>query len=430
MPNGLPFILAILALMRLRAISVPLNMRLTAGELRYQVENAACKLVICSPETRQLASQCAADTLELPPLDKLPPATDDDFGALDLAADFAIIHTSGTTGRPKAAMLTLGNIHHSALASARRLGVEAHDRWLCVLPLYHVGGLSIVMRSLIYGTAFQLMRFDIAAVNRALSEQPITLVSLAPTMLQRLLDAKTRAWNPRLRLVLLGGEHAPPALIERALADGVPVAASYGLSEASSQVATAMPDTLRVKSGTVGKPLHGLAARIIDDSGMDCPPDMPGEVLVTGASVMRGYRGDPKSTANALRDGWLHTGDIGYMDADGDLFILQRRSDLIVSGGENVYPADVEAALRLHPSVADALVFGMADEKWGQRVAVLIQLAPGESMSEDDLQAFARRHLAGYKIPRAIAFADLPRTASGKAQRGAALDAFRNTNPS
>ena len=427
MPNGLPFVLSILALMRLRAISVPLNTRLTDSELRYQPDNAACKFVISVSETRQLATECAADALELPPVDLLPtvpPAANSNLGALDPDADFAIIHTSGTTGRPKAAILTLGNIHHSAIASAARLGVEANDRWLCVLPLYHVGGLSIVLRSLIYGTAFQLMRFDVAAVNRALSEQPITLVSLAPTMLRRLLDAKTRAWNPRLRLVLLGGEHAPPALIERALADGVPVAASYGLSEASSQVATAMPDTLRRKSGTVGKPLHGMAVRIVDDKGADCPPDTPGEALVKGASVMRGYHGDTAATATALREGWLHTGDIGCMDTDGDLFILQRRGDLIVSGGENVYPAEVEAALRLHPSVADALVFGMADERWGQRVAVLIQLAAGETMTAEDMQAFARRHLAGYKIPRAIAFADLPRTASGKVLRSAAHDTF------
>lgn len=428
MPNGLPFVLTLLALMRMRVIVVPLNRRLTAGELRWQIDKTQCKLVICTQDTHEKAAQCANHVLLHPPASQLnQPAAFDNLGALKLNDDFAIIHTSGTSGRPKATVLSYGNIYHSALASAQKLGALPDDRWLCVLPLYHVGGLSIILRSLIYGTAVELLpAFDVKEVNRVLSENPISMVSLAPTMLQRLLDAKQQDWNPQLRLALLGGEAARPSLIERCLAQGIPVAASYGLSEASSQVATALPRELREKSGTVGKPLPFTQVRIVDESGRTLGADAPGEVLVKGATIMRGYHDDAAATDRALRAGWLHTGDIGYLDADGDLFILQRRSDLIISGGENIYPAEVEAALRLHPGLDDALVFSLPDEQWGQRVAALVQLKTGETVADDELIDFARQHLAGYKVPREYAFADLPRGASGKVIRSAAQEAFRN----
>ena len=426
MPACLSFVLTVLALMRMRVVIVPLNLRLTVGELQWQIEKVGCKLVICTSDTRDRAAQCANRILPIPPESHLnQPSALDNYGRMRLDDDFAIIHTSGTSGRPKATVLSYGNIYHSALASARTLGTLPDDRWLCVLPLYHVGGLSIILRSLIYGTAVELLpAFDVDEVNRALSEKPISIVSLVPTMLQRLLDAKKRAWNPQLRLALLGGEAARPSLIERCLAEDIPVAASYGLSEASSQVATALPHQLRGKSGTVGKPLPFTQVRIADESGRTLAADAPGEVLVKGATVMRGYHGDAAATDRALRDGWLHTGDIGYMDADGDLFILQRRSDLIISGGENIYPAEVEAALRLHPALDDALVFGLPDEQWGQRVAALVQLKTGKKVDATELIEFARQHLARYKVPREYAFADLPRSASGKVVRSAARKAF------
>lgn len=295
------------------------------------------------------------------------------------------------------------------------------ERWLCVLPLYHLGGLSILLRSLIYGTAIDLMLaapFDAHQVNQKLSDHPITLVSLVPTMLQRLLDAKTRPWNPHLRLILLGGEAPSPELLARCAAEKLPIAASYGLTETASLVATATPELVYRKPGTVGKPLLLAKARIVDDQGNDVSPNVPGEALVGGETVMRGYYGDPEATRAALKDGWLHTGDIGYLDEDGDLFILQRREDLIVSGGENIYPAEVERVLRRHPAVAEAVVFGLPDAEWGQRAAAIVEVADGASLTEAKIQEFAREALASYKVPRPIALAAaLPRTASGKIQR-------------
>lgn len=430
MANGLPFVGSLLALMRMGLISVPLNARLTKPELRWQVKNADCQLVLCDPSTIAQADGLGVDVLELRQQRFIePPSEYNEYGWMNLDDDFTIVHTSGTSGRPKATVLSYGNIYHSALASARTLGTLPDDRWLCVLPIYHVGGLSIILRSLIYGTAVELLpAFDVNEVNRVLSENPISIVSLVPTMLQRLLVAKIRPWNPHLRLILLGGEAAQPSLIKRCLAEDIPVAASYGLSEASSQVATALPRQLRDKSGTVGKPLPFTQVRIADEGGRKLEADAPGEVLVKGATIMRGYHGDAAATDRALRDGWLHTGDIGYLDADGDLFILQRRSDLIISGGENIYPAEVEATLRLHPALDNALVFALPDEQWGQRVAALVQLKKGKTVEANELIDFARQRLARYKVPREFAFAKLPSSASGKVIRSAAQQAFHDAS--
>ena len=426
MPRPLPFALTMLALMRMRVVSVPLNTRLTPRELAWQAENAGCRLIICLAEARPQTSAMTAPIFEMPAINAHDPATDFvDWGALRFDDDFAIIHTSGTTGKPKAALLTCGNVYHSALASAAKLGTRHNDRWLCVLPLYHVGGLSIILRSLIYGTAVEFgptAPFNVDAANRVLSDNPITIVSLVPTMLGRLLDARTRPWNPRLRLILLGGEAPSAALVDRCRESALPIATCYGLTETASHVVAALPELAYQKPGTVGK---AAKIRIIDEQGDDAAPNLPGEVLVKGESVMRGYYNDAEATANALRAGWLHTGDIGCVDDDGDLFILQRRDDLIVSGGENIYPAEVEAVLRQHPTVAEAIVVGLPDPAWGQRAAAIIELRAGRFAAAADLIAFARPRLAGYKIPRRFAFIDaLPRTASGKVLRRQARKLF------
>ena len=236
LPNGLDFVVCLLALMRLRAVAVPLNTRLTAAELEWQIDNVECKFALGDESTAPRLDGCRPRPVMLPGVDYLPQPSECENKSLDLDSDCVIVHTSGTSGRPKAAILTCRNIFSSAVASAFRLGVLPDDRWLCILPLYHVGGMSVVLRSLLYGTAVDLParpRFDVAAVDRMLRDEPITLASLVPTMLTRLLAEKTGDWNPQLRLILLGGEATPTALVERCMAAGIPIAASYGLSEAA-----------------------------------------------------------------------------------------------------------------------------------------------------------------------------------------------------
>jgi o-succinylbenzoate---CoA ligase len=422
LPNGVLYAAVVHALAHLGAVLVPLNTRLTAGELAGLVEAASVRLLLYGRATKAVAADlleitnvAALAVEELPACAPAPPAV-----PLDLDAVQAIVFTSGTSGRPKGAMLTYGNHFWSATASAYHLGVLPDDRWLSILPLYHVGGLAVLFRSCLYGTAAVLQEgFDLEAVSRSLDEEAITIVSLVPTMLYRLLPARP-SWPARLRLVLLGGAAASPELLARAAAAGVPVATTYGLTEASSQVATLLPDGVRRKPGSVGRPLLFSELRIVDEAGAPLPAGHYGEVIVRGPTMTAGYYGEPEATARALRDGWLHTGDIGYLDRDGDLWLVQRRSDVIVSGGENVYPAEVEAALREHPAVTAAAVVGLPDAEWGERVAALVVPAAGARLEAADLLAFLRGRLAGYKLPRTLRIvAELPQTASGKIARAA-----------
>lgn len=212
----------------------------------------------------------------------------------------------------------------------------------------------------------------------------------------------------------------PRPLLEECARRGIPAVQTYGLTEAASQVTTLAPaDALR-KLGSAGRPLFPVTVRIADEAGRPLPPGEAGEILVRGPTVTAGYFGRPEETARALRDGWLHTGDIGYLDQEGYLYVLDRRDDLIVSGGENVYPAEVEAVLRQHPAVADAAVIGLPDERWGQTVAAAVVLRPGCAVDGDELVRFCRERLAGYKVPRCFRIVpSLPRNAAGKLLRRA-----------
>lgn len=434
---------------RVGAVLVPLNLRLTPDELRYQVESVGCKVVICDPITRETAihlhqpksrrpapdfrilyslsgdtepkydgvavyivgAPIDEDALPLPALET-PNWTRFLDGEIDLGAVQSIIFTSGTSGKPKAAQITFGNLYHSALASAERLGASPDDRWLCPLPFYHVGGLSIIFRSAIYGSSIVLPESTTTeGIIKGLHDSQATIVSLVPTQLYRILEA---GFEPpsSLRLILVGGAAASPELVQRCIERNLPISLTYGLTECASQVATAMPAQVRAKPGSVGKPLNGTAVRIVDDEGYNLSLGVYGEIVVSGDTVMKGYLGQTPT------NGTFHTGDIGYLDADGDLWVVQRRSDLIVSGGENVYPAEVEAVLRQHPAVEDACVVGVPDAEWGQRVVAMVALKPGITLAEADLIAFSRERLAGYKQPRSILFVEaLPQTASGKVRR-------------
>ncbi len=414
------FIVYALAVMRLGAILLPLNLRLTTTEIQWQLQQVGCRNVLVSSPLNLPGDGLQNHIIVNADYAKLP----SDFALsrndeIDLDKPFAVMFTSGTSGQPKAATLTFSNIFYSAMASAYRIGVLPDDCWLCVLPLYHIGGLSIILRSLLYGTSVRLLsQFDVDAVNDLLTSQPITLVSLVPTMLKRLIETQSHRWNDGLRLVLLGGAAPSSELIAACHSRNIPVATTYGLTEAASQVATALPATVLNKPDSVGKPLLFTSFRIANDTGQTLPNGEPGEIYVKGANVFTGYYNNPDATATVLQNGELRTGDIGYLDADGDLHIVNRRSDLIVTGGENVYPAEVEAALRQHPAVADVAVVGIDDEAWGQRVVAAIVLKPTTSATDVEIADFGRQRLAGYKIPRIIRFvATLPQTGSGKIHR-------------
>jgi O-succinylbenzoic acid--CoA ligase len=366
LPPGPDFVAALHGCFLAGAVAVPIDLRLRPRERAGRAAGAAVFI-----ET----------TLEGPPLDAVE--------ELRLDAIATVMHTSGTTVGPRPVALSYGNWLASALGSAVALGLDESERWLCPLPLAHVGGLSILIRSAIYGTTAVLHeRFETEAALGALrsAEERITLASLVPTMLARLLDAGL-CEPPTLRWALLGGGPIPPALLARAAAARVPVAPTYGMTEACSQIATH------------GWPLQGVQLRIASDD----------EVLVRGPTVASG------ALAN---DGWLHTGDVGMLHSNGRLRITGRKSDTIVTGGENVSPAEVEAALLEHPAVADAGVFARPDREWGEAVVAAVVLRDGRSVQAAELRAFCAERLAGYKVPKWIELTDaLPRSESGKLLR-------------
>ena len=326
-----------------------------------------------------------------------------------------VLFTSGTTGEQKGVRLTARNLRASAVASALRLGVSPGDRWLCCLPVNHMGGLAPVVRTALYGTTLVLQRaFDAEATARVLADYDITGVSLVPTQLRRLLDADAPLGE--LETVLVGGAPTPAHLLDRALAADASVAPTYGLTEATSQVATARPSTAAAHPESVGQPLYGVRVTLVAD-GEAVSAGERGELVVSGPTVTPGYL-DAERTAAAFGEFGLHTGDIGVRDEAGRLRVLGRRDDLVLTGGELVAPDEVVETLCAHPAVAEAAVVGLDDAEWGQRLAALV--VPESDLDSSTVGEHCRDSLPGYKCPRTILLADsIPRTVSGTVDREA-----------
>jgi O-succinylbenzoic acid--CoA ligase len=370
------------ALMKVGATLLPLSPRLTAAE--------RAAIVATEEPTVDLddAGELTQTEADLPLL-----------GENDMDDVCARVLTSGSSGLPKPVGLTYGNFLWSAVGSGFNLGVDPGDRWLCCLPLSHISGLGIVMRSVIYGTTAVLHDgFDVDRAGAALEGDGITVVSVVTTMLTRLLDAGADLSKPRA--ILVGGGPVPEEPLQEAIAKGATVVQTYGLTETCSQVTTLAPEDASRKLGSAGRPLLTTHLRILD-----------GEILVQGPTVAPG---------RADADGWLHTGDLGHIDEEGFLYVKDRIDDLIVSGGENVVPAEVEEVLLRHPEVADAAVVGREDPEWQQAVTAIVVLEAGSDVTPDDLRRHCGESLAGFKVPKRVELAAaLPRTPSGKLMRRA-----------
>ena len=442
--NGLAYVACVHALTHLGAILIPLNTRLTDEELRWQLKDVRADLLLSDSGLEARAREIVAglDNLSYAVLRTLAPAADsasivlysaqgESYQAtevpardlIDLNATQVIMYTSGTTGRPKGVLITYGMQWWNAIGSALNLGHQPGDRWLACLPLFHIGGLAILMRSVIYGISVILHeKFDAGAVNRSISQDKVTIISVVAVMLQRMLsvleeESTLTSAFASLRCVLLGGGPAPLPLLEKSARLALPVVQTYGLTESCSQAVTLAPSDALRKPGSAGRPLLPVQLQIRQENTPQ-PANAPGIIYLKGPSITPGYANRPDATAEAFSDGWFSTGDVGYLVSEGYLYVLDRRSDLIVSGGENIYPAEVESVLMAYPDVVEAGVCGRADAQWGQVPVAFLKIYPGRHVSSPAILAHCAQYLAKYKVPRNIYFVEeLPRNSSGKLLR-------------
>ncbi len=393
---------------------------LPAAEIIYALPRLGAVLVPLAPQdpaTRHLAARAEARLVVRPEeLERVRPARTSPELVPGPDEPRTLIFTSGSTGEPKGVLLSFENHSASANASAGALRLLPSDKWLACLPLNHIGGLSIFVRAAEIGFCVApVAGFEAPEVIERLASSEATAVSLVPTMLIRMLD---EGWEPHppLRFVLLGGAPASSALIERAEDAGVPVAPTYGMTETCSQVTTLPPWERPPSGGTAGRPLPGMRVVIGDSPHEPFETGERGQIWVSGPAVARETYTGPIP----LVDGWLATGDVGTLDELGYLSVLGRLDEVIVTGGENVAPQEVEAALMEHPAVSEAVVLGVPDAQWGRRVVAVVVPVRGGDFGLESLKGFLRQRLAGFKVPKEfLVVEDLPRTPAGKVDRTA-----------
>jgi fatty-acyl-CoA synthase len=433
------FFVSLFAVAKLGAVFVPLNFRLTGPELDYIVNDAGvhtllvgaehaavidgvrgtlcCRRFLCAegtpPDADRWPDLAAAMARSQPwPHDPQPAAAD------DVAV---IMYTSGTTGRPKGAMLTHGNFWWNHVAELYTVDVMADDRLLVFAPVFHIGGLNVLtLTTLLKGGHVVLHRhFDPARALADLAALDITLLFAVPAMLLFISQQPgfAEARLDRLRLIMCGGAPCPQPLLRLYGARGIAVQQGYGLSETAAMVSVLTAEQAIARLGSVGHTTLMTQVKLLDNDGRPVTtPESRGEICVRGPNVTRGYWNQPEATRAALDDdGWFRTGDVGYLDADGFLYVCDRVKDMVISGGENIYPAEVESVLTAHPAIAEVAVVGAPDERWGETVVAVVALKPGQALSLEELQAFAGERLARYKVPRQLRLVPaLPRNPTGK----------------
>ena len=430
LPNEPEYIELIYACTWLGVIAVPLNTRLSAPEIDRVLADATPRGLIrhssLPAPTAQLAWQLVIDE---EPLDVGSTPCPD--ALYDPEAILAFIYTSGTTGRPKGVVLTHANIladldHANYWMPYKEGGVYLH-----AAPIFHIADFPIMFAAPAFGARqVTLPKFSPKAFCETVARERVTHTVLVPTMINLLTQFQEigKYDLSSLKVLGYGGSPMAPGLIHRTreLLPHLELVQVYGLSETGFLTGLQDHEHTEERLLSCGRTCPGIDLRVVDESGKEVGTGRPGEVVVRGANVMRRYWNDPEETAVAFRDGMFRTGDVGYQDADGYVYIMDRLKDMIVTGGENVYPGEVEAVIYEHPAVREAAVFGIPDPQWGELVMASVVLKPGAALSADDLRAHCRRSLANYKIPRRIEFSatDLPKNGSGKVLKRSLRERF------
>ena len=443
LPNLPEFLLCYFGILKAGLIMVPLNPLLKGREIAYHLRDSGSRILIAfsmlageaikgaeeaggtevyvvgppghdlTPDQMPAGTKAFTDLLDAEDTGEIAPTNADDTAV--------VLYTSGTTGNPKGAELTHFQLYMNCTVSGDLFGIEPDDVSLAVLPLFHVFGLSSVLNVAVRfaGTLALVPRFEVAPVLDAIEKHRCTIFSGVPTMYFALLHADTADRDlSALRVGCSGGAPIPGEVI-RAFEEkfpGVVILEGYGLSESASTTTFNISAEQR-KVGSIGKPVWGVQTRVVDDADRTLPPgpEHVGEIVIRGHNMMKGYWNNPEATAEVFRDGWFHTGDLGYADEDGYFYIVDRKKDLVIRGGFNVYPREVEEVLYTHPAIAEAAVIGRADERLGEEVVAYVALKAGAQADEQDVIAFCKERMAPYKYPREVKFLSaLPVGPTGK----------------
>ncbi|QWF84033.1 Long-chain-fatty-acid--CoA ligase FadD13 [Amycolatopsis sp. CA-230715] len=421
-PNHPVYLEALFACGVLGAVFVPVNFRLSAPEIDHVLTDSGATVLIHTEEHGTTVDGLAARFLAIPVGDDYEDllATPGDFDTpVSLDDTCLIMYTSGSTGRPKGAMLTHGNLTWNSVNVLVENDLHADERALFAAPLFHTAALGMICLPTLLkgGTVILHSTFDAGATLESIERDRVTLMFGVPAMFDAI--AAHERWPDAdlssVRTLLCGGAPVPVGTIRRYLDRGLSFVQGYGMTETSPGALVLDRAHVRSKIGSAGVPSFFTDVRVVSSDGSPVPAGTPGEVIVSGPNVMRGYWGE---TAPAVRDGWFYSGDVAVVDEDGYFYIVDRLKDMIISGGENVYPAEVERELGAFPGVSRCAVIGVPDEKWGEVGLAVVVLEAGSVVCEDELLAFLRGRLAGYKVPRSVVFVDsLPVTGSGKVRK-------------
>ena len=455
--NGIEFVESYFAIAKIGAVMVPVNWRLVAKEIAYIIGDSGAETLIYDADFDEPISQLNGDpdfaigkylrvnspepSSDVPdfPVDydeatKAASDAEPPIGAYDDELLF-IMYTSGTTGHPKGVMHSHRGMLWAELTSLTTSDMRGEDRFLLPMPMFHVGCLVPVSQLVHRGATGVIMRdIDMAVMFKAIEQEKITITMSVPALLQFMLVAPERQHHDMssIRWIATGASPVPVSLIQEYEDIGIAIFQAYGLTESCGPGTLLLPEDGKAKVGSCGKPQMHTEAKVVDDKGIEVRPGSGevGELILAGQHMMLGYWNKPEATAEALKDGWLYTGDLCTVDEEGFITICDRKKDMVISGGENIYPAELENVLAGCPEVQEAAVIGVKSEKWGETPLPIVVPAPGTNPTPESLKVYCKENLAGYKVPQLYELVDaLPRNASGKLLKPKLREQFPDPAP-